>query len=60
MELKGHSGYNFCAKFNPMDENQLATSSEDGYCLIWDMRKAEKPISSIKSLGKPCYDIQYT
>lgn len=58
--LQGHSGYNFCAKFSPIDENQLATSSEDGYCLIWDMRKLEKPVSSIKAFGKPCYDIQYT
>ncbi|CAD8117308.1 unnamed protein product [Paramecium sonneborni] len=58
-QLKGHQNNNFVVRFDPQDNQKVATSGEDKKCLIWDLRNYSKPYSEVQAITTPFYNILY-
>lgn len=43
-ELHPHKEYGFAVAFNPMKKYELASSSEDGSAVIYDLRSPAVPL----------------
>ena len=59
-ELSPHSEYGFAVAFNPSKQYQLASSSEDGSVVIYDLRKPDLVLQQFVGTGLPIYNITYS
>ncbi len=58
--LKAHIDFGFCLDWNPSVDFQLASGSQDGSCLVWDIRKSSAPVHTLMGKNSPVYAIKYS
>ncbi|CAD8123809.1 unnamed protein product [Paramecium sonneborni] len=57
--LEPHTEFGFAVAFNPTKSYELASSSEDGSCVIYDLRYPKHPIQQFVGSDLPIYNITY-
>ncbi|CAD8122732.1 unnamed protein product [Paramecium sonneborni] len=57
--LNPHTEFGFAVAFNPCKNYELASSSEDGSCVIYDLRSPKHPIQQFVGSDLPIYNITY-
>ncbi|CAD8210563.1 unnamed protein product [Paramecium octaurelia] len=58
--LEPHSEFGFAVAYHPSKNYQLASSSEDGSAVIYDLRSPKVPIQQFIGADNPIYNITYS
>ncbi|KAF0980376.1 hypothetical protein FDP41_013590 [Naegleria fowleri] len=60
MKLKGHMDYSFALSWNPANEYQFATGSQDRLLCVWDIRRPSSPVYSIPAIIGAVRSVRYS